>query len=211
VASSEVHWNRTKEYYDVSWRGTWEGEGGGVILSHAIHSHDLLSFIFGDIKSVSANLATLVNNIETEDSASITMTTESKALISSSITLGAANNTSRLKFIFSNVTAESGDNPYAPGEGKWIFTSRDPVKQNELNEVIDLYQKKITPDQDGFRSFFEEIANHLNGKKFNIIEAWEGLKSIELAAAIYYSSMSETKIFLPLDRSNLVYKDWKPK
>ena len=72
-------------------------------------------------------------------------------------------------------------------------------------------QKKITPDQDGFRSFFEEIANHLNGKKFNIIEAWEGLKSIELAAAIYYSSMSETKVFLPLDRSNLVYKDWRPK
>ena len=211
AASSEVHWNRTKQYYDVSWRGTWEGEGGGVILSHAIHSHDLLSFIFGDIKSVSANLATLVNNIETEDSASITMTTESKALISSSITLGAANNTSRLKFIFSNITAESGDNPYAPGEGKWIFTSRDPAKQNELNEIINLYQKKITPDQDGFRSFFEEIANHLNGKKFNIIEAWEGLKSIELAAAIYYSSMSETKVFLPLDRRNLVYKDWRPK
>ena len=63
AASSEVHWKRTKEYYDVSWRGTWEGEGGGVILSHAIHLHDLLSFIFGDIKSVSANLATLVNNI----------------------------------------------------------------------------------------------------------------------------------------------------
>ena len=41
VASLETHWNRGKEYYSKAWRGTWEGEQGGAILSHSIHIHDL--------------------------------------------------------------------------------------------------------------------------------------------------------------------------
>jgi predicted dehydrogenase len=111
VASSEVHWNRNEEYYNVPWRGSWEGEGGGAILSHAIHSHDLLSYFFGNIKSVSANISTLVNQIETEDCASIAMTTEFGALISSSITLGAANDSTRLKLVFEKISVEENNGP----------------------------------------------------------------------------------------------------
>ena len=209
-ASSEVHWKRDEKYYNVSWRGTWKGEGGGVILIHAIHSHDILSFVLGDIVSVSANLATLVNDIETEDSASIIMSTKNGALISSSITLGAASNTSRFKFIFKNITAESGNNPYNPGEGDWTYIARDNSKQNELDKLIKDYQKNIFSDQDGFINFFTEIANHLEGKKSEIVEANEGLKSIELVAAIYKAARSEKKVFLPINKNSLIYNNWYP-
>ena len=49
VASLETHWNRGKDYYSKAWRGTWKGEQGGVILSHAIHIHDLISMILGPV------------------------------------------------------------------------------------------------------------------------------------------------------------------
>ena len=57
----ETHWNRPAGYYDVPWRGTWAGEQGGAILGHAIHIHDWLSFIFGPVAQVYADLATRVN------------------------------------------------------------------------------------------------------------------------------------------------------
>ena len=211
VASSEVHWNRNEEYYNVPWRGNWEREGGGAILSHAIHSHDLLSFFLGKINSVSANLSTLVNQIETEDCASIAMTTESGALITSSITLGAAKNTTRLKLVFEEISVESGNNPYAPGDDEWIYTARDPNKQNELENLVFEAGNKILKDQNGFTSFFQEVANHLMGKNSNIIKPEDGLKSIELVAAIYHSARTECKVYLPLDTNSSICKDWKPK
>ena len=53
VASLETYWNRDSNYYDNEWRGTWKGERGGAILGHAIHIHDLLTMVFGEIFSVS--------------------------------------------------------------------------------------------------------------------------------------------------------------
>jgi predicted dehydrogenase len=41
-----VTWDRSDDYYLKSdWKGTWEKEGGGVIIDQAIHSLDLVRFI----------------------------------------------------------------------------------------------------------------------------------------------------------------------
>lgn len=41
-------WFRTQAYYDSGdWRGTWEGEGGGVLLNQCPHQLDLLQWICG--------------------------------------------------------------------------------------------------------------------------------------------------------------------
>ena len=71
VASLETHWNRGKDYYSKPWRGTWEGEQGGAILSHSIHIHDLVSMILGPVSNVFAKLTTRVNDIEVEDCAAL--------------------------------------------------------------------------------------------------------------------------------------------
>ena len=43
-----------------------------------------------------------------------------------------------------------------------------------------------------------------------IIEANEGLKSIELVAAIYKAARSEKKVFLPINKNSLIYDHWYP-
>ncbi|NUN92480.1 MAG: Gfo/Idh/MocA family oxidoreductase [Verrucomicrobiae bacterium] len=48
-------WFRSDAYYaSGSWRATWEGEGGGVLLNQCPHQLDLLQWIFGMPKKVRA-------------------------------------------------------------------------------------------------------------------------------------------------------------
>ena len=48
-------WFRTQSYYDSGdWRGTWNGEGGGVLLNQCPHQLDLLQWICGMPKTVQA-------------------------------------------------------------------------------------------------------------------------------------------------------------
>lgn len=43
-----TNWYRTQKYYDSgSWRATWCGEGGGVLMNQAPHNLDLWQWIFG--------------------------------------------------------------------------------------------------------------------------------------------------------------------
>ncbi|GMQ93537.1 MAG: Gfo/Idh/MocA family oxidoreductase [Acidimicrobiia bacterium] len=44
---------RDSAYYDSDpWRGTWSGEGGGVLINQAVHHLDLLQWLFGPIDEV---------------------------------------------------------------------------------------------------------------------------------------------------------------
>lgn len=61
-------WWRGLGYYDLLWRGTWEQEGGGCTLNHAVHHVDLLLWLLGAPQSVTAVLTNAAHeNAEVED------------------------------------------------------------------------------------------------------------------------------------------------
>jgi predicted dehydrogenase len=63
-------WFRTQAYYDSgAWRGTWDGEGGGVLINQAPHHLDLFQWIGGMPKRVMGLVHTRAHNIEVEDAA----------------------------------------------------------------------------------------------------------------------------------------------
>ncbi len=67
-----VSWHRSNEYYTKSdWRGTWEKEGGGVLINQAIHTFDLLRWLINsEIEYVEGNIYNRTHNmIEVEDAA----------------------------------------------------------------------------------------------------------------------------------------------
>lgn len=71
-ARSILTWSRDNSYYAESdWKGTWEKEGGGVVIDQAIHSIDLVNWMINDnVKSIHANLAKYSDKIcEVEDTA----------------------------------------------------------------------------------------------------------------------------------------------
>ncbi|GHV78456.1 oxidoreductase [Spirochaetia bacterium] len=64
-------WDKPDSYYVLSdWKGTWDKEGGGVVIDQAIHSLDLANwFINDEIESVQANLSNRNHKImEVDDS-----------------------------------------------------------------------------------------------------------------------------------------------
>src|SRR5215207_2822979 len=70
MIAGRVRWYRPPEYYSGSkWRGTWELDGGGALMNQAIHTVDLVQWMFGPIASVSAAVATRVPDIDVEDTA----------------------------------------------------------------------------------------------------------------------------------------------
>ena len=206
VASLETHWNRGADYYAVPWRGTWAHERGGAVLGHAIHIHDLIAQCFGDITAVSAMLDTRVNPIETEDCAALSLRTASGALVSSSITLGAADDRSRLRLVFERLTVESGTNPYAPGQATWTFTARDPAHQARIDTVV----QAAPSSHQGYAGQFRQLALQLDGQSSRNVSAESGLQSLELVAAIYQSNRERREVGLPLAPDDPYCRNWQP-
>lgn len=200
----ETHWNRDAEYYLPEWRGTWAGEQGGAVLNHAIHMHDWLSFVFGPVGSVFAELATRVNDIEVEDCAALSLRMESGALVTSSITLGAADDTSRLRFSFAGLTAESGTNPYAPAQGEWTFTARKPFAQEAIDQVL----AEVESPPSGYIGLFTAIAEALDGRPGMEVTLDDGRRSLEFVSAVYASARDRRPVDLPLTSTHASYDGW---
>ncbi|MEI7786955.1 MAG: Gfo/Idh/MocA family oxidoreductase, partial [Betaproteobacteria bacterium] len=75
AASVRVPWWRPQSYYDQAGRGTLARDGGGVLLTQAIHSLDLFRALVG-VRSVLAAqvITTGLHRMETEDYASALLT-----------------------------------------------------------------------------------------------------------------------------------------
>lgn len=206
VASSEVHWNRGKGYYDIPWRGTWKGECGGAILGHAIHAHDLICYVLGPVDEVFTMADTRVNTIETEDCAALSFRMKNGALATSSVTLGAAEDTSRLRFCFEGFTAESGSLPYRPAEDKWRFIARAPTTQAQIDAVL----ATVGDGENGFTGFVEAIADAMEGRGGKEVTVTDGLQSIELVTAIYRSAREGKPVRLAEAAEGQWIKGWAP-
>ena len=71
-ARSILTWNRSDDYYKSSdWKGTWDKEGGGVVIDQAIHSIDLVNWMIdSEIESVSCSMCNRGHDIvKVEDTA----------------------------------------------------------------------------------------------------------------------------------------------
>lgn len=70
LVDARVKWYRPPEYYAGSrWRGTWALDGGGALMNQGVHTVDLLLWLLGDVVSLQARAATMLHDIETEDTA----------------------------------------------------------------------------------------------------------------------------------------------
>lgn len=71
-ARSVLTWSRPDSYYSESdWKGTWDKEGGGVVIDQAIHSIDLVRWVVdSEVVSVSCSMANRGHDaVEVEDTA----------------------------------------------------------------------------------------------------------------------------------------------
>ena len=70
LIDAKVKWYRPPEYYSGSkWRGTLALDGGAALINQAVHTIDLLLWLFGDVVRVQSRIATAMHAIQGEDTA----------------------------------------------------------------------------------------------------------------------------------------------
>jgi len=69
-----IPWWRPQSYYDEPGRGTYARDGGGVLLTQAIHTIDLVQYLAGPVQEVYAHaLTSAVHRMEAEDLVAATL------------------------------------------------------------------------------------------------------------------------------------------
>lgn len=206
TASVEVAWRRRAEYYSVPWRGTWAGELGGVLTSHAIHAMDMLTYVVGPAARVFARTTTRVNPIETEDCAAATLEMADGSLATMVATLGSAEEITRHRFNFTNLSAESGTAPYESSGEPWTVTPDSP----DAMAAIEATMEHFTPAAEGYVGQFERFADALASGDDPPVTVADARASLELLTALYVSSRERIDVELPLSPDHPAYRGWSP-
>jgi predicted dehydrogenase len=202
----ETSWRRRDDYYAVAWRGKWKTELGGCCLTHAIHAHDILTYICGPVKRLFARCTTRVNPVEVEDCAAIAFELHDGSLAGSTVTLGCADEVSRHRFVFENVTAESNTRPYdSPGD-PWKFAADTPALQQEIDAALLEFQPELEHYAGQFVRFHRAL--HEGTEMPTTLE--DAYHSLEMITAIYHSSEIGQAIDLPLPKNHPNYSGWAP-
>ncbi|MCX7046511.1 MAG: Gfo/Idh/MocA family oxidoreductase [Candidatus Sumerlaeota bacterium] len=195
-------WFRTEAYYrSGGWRATWKGEGGGVLLNQCPHNLDLLQWLCGMPKRVRAFCALgKYHDIEVEDEVTAYMEYANGATAVFATTTGEAPGANRLEIAGDRgkVVCESGKVTFIRNEmgaKEFCKTSKEsfatPQRWN-----IDIPIAGNGSQHAGIEQNFVDAI--LDGAPL-IAPAREGIRSVELANAMLYSSLLGKTVELPLD------------
>ncbi len=206
LATVETAWQRGAKYYSVPWRGRWETELGGALLTHAIHAHDLLTYLMGDIASVFSRTATRINSIEVEDCAVASLQMQSGALASLSVTLGSAKEISRLRLCFEHVTFESSLAPYAPGDDPWQIIPTSPKAEVRITAALAGWSH-VPSRFEGLMAAYHQALESGGPLPVTIADA---RRSLELITALYHAAETGEPVQLPITPAHPKYSSWRP-
>ena len=196
-------WYRTQRYYDSgSWRATWAGEGGGVLLNQCPHQLDLLIWLCGMPCAVTTKYSEgKWHHIEVEDDVSALLEFPGGATGVFVASTGDLPGTNRLE-----IDCERGKLVCEDGRVKvWrlkenerevCFTSEDPWYRGEP-EMTELETDGENPQHAGVINAF--AAHLLRGEKL-IAEAKDGLRELELSNAIHLSGWTGERQEIPVSR-----------
>lgn len=197
-----TNWYRTQAYYDSgSWRGTWTGEGGGVLMNQAPHNLDLFQWICGMPKAVTGFVGFgKYHNIETDDDATLFFEYENGATGIFAISTGEYPGTNRLE-----INGTGGRIVIENGVLKlWRFKTDEKVVRFESESgFVDIpydYSETKEYSETGHRGILQNFADAILKGDRLIAPGVEGINQLSLANAAYLSqAKGNAKVALPLD------------
>ena len=212
MAQCSVMLHRAPDYYNRdAWRGTWESDGGGVLMSQAVHQIDLLQWYLGDVAEVYGQVNTYRHGdyIEVEDSATAVITFTSGAMA----TLQASTAVSPNLGIQLRITGETGASAslteFPEGsDGRldlWAVGERivvEPVHPEGVEPNVDL--SVINGQLIPFHKLqVQDFVQALENGTDPAITGKDALKSLRILLAVYESSRTGQPVrFAPAQPSH---------
>lgn len=201
-AQIDSHWWRGHCYYDLWWRGTWEKEGGGCTLNHAVHHIDMLCWMMGLPDKVTSVLAnTSHDNAEVEDlSLSVLQYPHSLAQITASV----VHHGEEQKLIFQCADAVISA-PFSV-HASLAMPNGFPVVNKELEEKIKTYVDSLPElEYEGHIAQLSDVLYAIEEDREPAITGEDGKNTIELITSIYFSGATKQTVSLPIDKSSPFY------
>jgi len=196
-------WYRSQAYYDSgTWRGTWAGEGGGVLFNQAPHDLDQLVWLAGRPAEVRGVVQTRSHDIEVEDSASAMIKFENGATGYFHTSTVEQPGTYRIelcgdkgKIIFdgNNIKLWVLEEPIS----EFTYATKDTFPSIPMHEQ----PVEVPGAPNGHAIVTRDFAHAIMEDRPPLAPASEGIAPVELAAAIIFSSHKGKTIPLPLSRA----------
>jgi predicted dehydrogenase len=196
-------WFRSAAYYrSAGWRGTWAGEGGGVLMNQAPHTLDLLCYLAGRPSRVWGITRTLQHAIETEDTA--------HAL------LEFPNGAPGYLFV---TTAEAGEQyleivgdkaGLRLSNGRLTVTRFQPAQHTHMHESPEHFsapassvaeERPAAAESIGHHAVYRDLLAALAEGRQPRCDGAAARESLELANAVTLSSHLGRAVDLPIDRA----------
>ena len=201
-AQVDSFWWRGHCYYDLWWRGTWEKEGGGCTLNHAVHHIDMLLWMMGLPERVTSVLAnTAHDNAEVEDlSVSILQYPGALAQLTASVVHHGEEQ--QLVFQCEKAKLAAPFSCYASlsmGNG---FPQRNEALEKE---IADFAAAQPTIRYEGHTGQLENVLTALEQDVPVAIGGEDGRRTIELITAVYKSGATGETVTLPLAKDDPFY------
>jgi len=195
-AQVDSFWWRGGNYYDLWWRGTWDKEGGGCTMNHAVHHIDLFQWMRGmpsTLRALTTNLAH--QNSEVEDFATAVLSYPDGTL--GQITASLVHHGEEQQIVFQGERAKAAVpwQLHATRQRENGFPEQAPEVRDEIQRFYDALPPVNPEGHDGqILNFLEAIA----GREPLVVDGREGRRTLELITAIYQSGLEDRPVTLPL-------------
>jgi predicted dehydrogenase len=197
----DAHFRSQAYYNSASWRATWKGEGGGVLLNQAPHGMDIFTWLGGTPSRVTAQVSTRQHDIEVEDQAAAMLEYPNGAIGYLLETVNEVPTSSRIELCGEYgklVIDQTGLHFWEIRSGVRAFSdSTDQMwGRPEATEV----EVPLEERQTGHAAIVRNVARAILLGETLIAPGQEAIPGLELANAILLSGHKGQPVDLPLDR-----------
>ncbi len=197
-----TNWYRPQVYYDSgSWRATWAGEGGGVLLNQCPHQLDLWQWICGMPKTLTAHMKFgQWHNIEVEDDVTCYVEYENGATGTFITSTGDAHGTNRFEIQMDKAKLLVENDKLTVWE--YEMTEQEFSKSNQ-SPFETVAATEVELEMDGKNPQHVGVINAWGGAILRgeplIAKGSEGIHGLTLSNAMHLSAFTGKTVELPFD------------
>lgn len=196
-------WWRGHSYYDLWWRGTWEKEGGGCTLNHAVHHLDIFKWMNGMPDEITAMMSNVAHdNAEVEDISIAIGKYKDGGLATLTSSVVHHGQEQQLIFQGEDGRISAPFKVYASTSQENGFPEENTDKMKQISEM---YTNMKDLPYEGHTGQLNNVIQHILEQQELVVDGYQGKETLELIMAIYAASQSGQTVSLPLDPSHPFY------